>query len=458
MAWPFIYGTMSQGDDLPPGFCVGSKPRSDVNTPPSFILFGKKGVTMKKVTQGSFLAGLFLSLVLSGCGSSQGVDSSLEPGLSFREPMTVGNPEGNPSGPYLVTSKTNKVLMSWTEENRDGEGRNVLIATVTSDGRLLDEIRQMNQEPSGSRGGEHKAKFTLAEDDAVSAIFVAFAQVYKHRVLKSAFADDGGPFSSDLTLNDDRREVSRANFTAIGTAPDGKIYVAWLDGRNDLEAKEVFMTVSEDGGRSFSKNYPISALACPCCRPNIDFLDGGKTMVVTYRDNGSPSADGEVDNVRNHLMIHSYDGGQTFSDPVVISDDGWTFARCPHAGISIDVDSRNRIHAIWWTGGRTPDEAGIYYTYSQDGGKSFAPRQFIADVPADRVLHTEVTVDKNDTVYVAWEGVREDKSHIFLAHLSAGEGAWSPIYQVSGGTWNTFYPILTTDDKSLYVSWTERKG
>ena len=100
---------------------------------------------MKKTTHGSFLAWLLISLVLSGCGSSQGDDSSFEPGLSFREPMTVGNPEGNPSGPYLVTSKTNKVLMSWTEENRDGEGRNILIATVTRDGRLLDEIRQMNQ-------------------------------------------------------------------------------------------------------------------------------------------------------------------------------------------------------------------------------------------------------------------------------------------------------------------------
>ncbi len=413
---------------------------------------------MRKATQMSFLAGLFLSLVVSGCGSSQGVDSPVEPGLAFREAIMVGNPEGNPSGPYLVTSETNQVLMSWTEENRDGEGRNVLIATVSSDGRLMNETRQMNREPSGSRGGEHKAKFTLGEDDSVSALFVAFTEVYKKRVLKSAFADGDGPFSSELRLNDDQREVSRANFTAIGTAPGGKIYVAWLDGRNDLEAKEVFMTISEDGGRSFGENYPISALACPCCRPSINFLDGGNSMVVTYRDNGSPSAEGELANVRNHLMIHSSDGGQTFNDPVVISDDGWTFDRCPHAGISVDVDSRDRIHAVWWTGGRTPDEAGIYYTYSQDGGRSFAPRQFISDAPADRVLHTEVTVDKNDTVYIAWEGVLQDRTHIFLAHQRAGEEKWSPTYQVNGGTWNTFYPMLTTDQDSLYVSWTERKG
>ena len=122
---------------------------------------------MEKTTRGLFLAWMLISLVLLGCGSSQVDDSSFEADLSFRESITVGDPESNPSGPYLVTSKNNEVLVSWTEENIDGEGRNVLIATVTSDGRQLDEIRQMNQEPSGSRGGEHKAKFTVGELRAV---------------------------------------------------------------------------------------------------------------------------------------------------------------------------------------------------------------------------------------------------------------------------------------------------
>jgi len=412
---------------------------------------------MKKATQGSFLAWLLISLVLSGCGSSQGDDSSFEPGLSFRESVTVGNPESNPVGPYLVTSKTNKVFVSWVEEDRDGVGGNVFLAQVTDDGQRLTDIRKMNHEPARPRGGEHKSKFTLAQDDNVTALWVAHTDVYKRRNLMSAYTDGGGLFSLEQTINDDEREVSRANFYTIGTAPDGRIYVSWLDGRNDLEAKEVFLTVSEDGGRSFGENYAISDLACPCCQPNIDFLDGGKTIVVSYRDNDNPSADREVGNVRNHLMIHSNDGGQTFSDPVVISDDGWTFAGCPHAGISIDVDSRNRIHAAWWTGGRTPDEAGIYYTYSEDSGKSFAPRQFLSDAPADKVLHTEITVDKNDTVYVAWEGLKEDRPQVFLAYRSAGKGEWSPTYQITDGTWNTFYPILTTDDKNLYISWTERK-
>ena len=53
--------------------------------------------------------------------------------------------------------------------------------------------------------------------------------------------------------------------------------------------------------------------------------------------------------------------------------------------------------------------------------------------------------------------MEEDQSHVFLAH-SKGLGEWSPARQINSGTWNTFYPMLATDDLSLYVAWTERKG
>ena len=103
---------------------------------------------MNKVIQGSFLALVLISLALSGCSGSRGDDSSLQPVLSFSESIMVGNPEDNPTGPYLLTSKTNKVLVSWTEENRDGDGRHVFLASVTNDGQQLNELRQMSHEPS----------------------------------------------------------------------------------------------------------------------------------------------------------------------------------------------------------------------------------------------------------------------------------------------------------------------
>jgi hypothetical protein len=121
-------------------------------------------------------------------------------------------------------------------------------------------------------------------------------------------------------------------------------------------------------------------------------------------------------------------------------------------------DSQGRIHAVWWTGGRTAEEAGIYYTYSEDGGNSFPPRQFLSKAPHDTVLHTQVVIAEDDTVYATWEGIQEAGSQIFLAYLSPSTGEWSRIHQVSDANWNTIYPVITADSENLYFAWTERKG
>ncbi len=57
------------------------------------------------------------SLLLSGCGQSEGTgsmstDLTVSPALSFIEPVTVGNPEDNPSDPYLRTGPNGKVFLS----------------------------------------------------------------------------------------------------------------------------------------------------------------------------------------------------------------------------------------------------------------------------------------------------------------------------------------------------------
>ncbi len=121
-------------------------------------------------------------------------------------------------------------------------------------------------------------------------------------------------------------------------------------------------------------------------------------------------------------------------------------------------DSQGRIHAVWWTGGRTAEEAGIYYSYSEDGGNSFAPRQFLAEAPQNTVLHTQLVIAEDDTVYATWEGIKEAGSQIFLAYRSPSTGEWSRIQQVSDVNWNTIYPVITADSENLYLAWVEKKG
>ena len=72
-------------------------------------------------------------------------------------------------------------------------------------------------------------------------------------------------------------------------------------------------------------------------------------------------------------------------------------------------------------------------------------------------MHTQVTVDKDNTLYATWVNVTDEKPHIFIAHRRMGEEAWSEGSQVSDGSWHNFFPVLTVDDQNVYVAWTERK-
>ena len=427
-----------------------------------------------------------IALVSSGCSSTQADDASTteitEPGvLSFSEEMIVGDPQGNAADPFFQLALDGKVFLGWTEQNTqlapDGEeflgwteqdtgteGRNAFVALLNRDSKQLAEPRRLNNDPGEvhAYGGDNRPKLTIGSDGSMAAIWATPLAEFKTGYIQVAHAESNGLFSSSSTLNDDGRAVAHA-FSNISTSPDGKIFATWIDGRNRTErpprgdiaammniSSQLFMAVSEDDGKTYGKNYLIAKTVCACCVPNIVFLDGGQTVVVSHRfldENG----------VRDHVVIRSTDRGETFSEPVMISDDGWVTG-CPHAGISIATDSEERIHGLWFTAGRVEAEAGIYYTFSEDGGISFEPRQLVAKTPAKTVLHTQVKIGPNDAVWATWVNIEDERPQIFLAHRDRDANQWDRTYQVSDATSNAILPSLAVDAENVYIAWTERKG
>jgi hypothetical protein len=417
-----------------------------------------------------------ISLLFSGCGRTRGDDTTtIEPVLVFNEPVTVGDLERNPSDPFLQTAPDGDVVMSWTEQEPGAkdDGRNFMVTTLDSRGESSSEIRQINDQSGqlSSHGGENLAKFTVNDDNGIAAVWTTRGEDYHTGDIWYSHGEETGDFSPAVRLNDDESSQWNHAFSALTTGPDGKLYATWMDGRNrniigfdnsnpnkknkrvyEWDNSQLMMAVSEDGGKSWGANYPISDFrTCSCCRPTIGFVDQGETMVISYR----VVAD---DYLRDQVVMRSTDGAKTFAEPVYISEDGWINQACPHAGVSMDIDSAETIHSLWWTAGSVDEEAGIYYNTSSDGGQSFSPRHLMSRTPPKRVLHTMLTIDKNDTVWATWEEIKDEKAQIFMAYLDAKTGEWSEYHQLSDGTANAMFPVVTTDDSNLYVAWTERKG
>ena len=156
------------------------------------------------------------------------------------------------------------------------------------------------------------------------------------------------------------------------------------------------------------------------------------------------------------MLRKSIDGGKTFAAPVLISNDGWQVPSCPHSGPSVGRDSRGWLHVTWFTLGRTESEAGIYYSVSTDGGKSFQPRRLVHANTAPEILYSTLAVGNDNTVYVAWSNLDgNNRAQVFVRSLSADGRSWGPIQQVSNAKGNASRPVLALLKDRLNVAWTE---
>jgi hypothetical protein len=422
-------------------------------------------------------------------------DAAAEPTtLSFADPISLGNPDGNAADQFLISTADGQVLMSWTEAGRKPRSRDAFLAVINGPDGAMGAPQRINDEAGRVHfyGGDNRTKLTVAPDGSVTAIWAATLAEFRTGELRTAHAAPDGEFLASARLNDDELPVNHA-FATLATSPNGKVYAVWIDGRNreflrmgkptspaemrkDIKMRDMtipdailrmpprprkiyqhehaqlFMAVSEDGGKSFGANYPISSLqVCPCCVPNIAFLDGGETLVVSYRFVTDSY-------LRDQVVIRSTDAGKTFGEPIYISDDGWVANFCPHAGTSLIADAEGTVHSLWFTVGRSPEDAGIYYTSSTDDGASFAPRQLIVATPAHTVFHTQIIVDEDNRLWATWENITEDNPQIYLAYREPGASQWSEVVQVSDGSQLAMLPTLAVSSGKVYVAWQEMQG
>jgi hypothetical protein len=422
-------------------------------------------------------------------------------GLALGDIVNIAAVEKNSSDPFMKTTADGRVLLSWTEKPDPQErGRDAFLAGLDSQGNAV-APRRINDIEGHVHwyGGDNRLKFATAADGTITVLWQApLSSEFKISNVHFASASPDGAFAASAILNDDVSDPPVAHaFSAVETAPNGKVYATWIDGRNrtyegmseavstadrraDIKMRDLtipqyamkarptarrkfaepssqlFMAVSEDGGKSFGENYPITNIhVCACCVPNISFVDGGDTVIVSYRNVTDEF-------LRDNVVIRSTDAGKTFSEPEYFSNDGWTARFCPHAGPSMISDAADKLHLLWFTAGTSErDDEGIFYTVSDDGGVTFSEREMIARTPSHTVLHTQIVSDPNGRLWAVWENFAEGemKPRIYLAHRGLNDTAWSETVQVSDGdTMTSMLPAIAANENGVYISWIEKNG
>ena len=150
--------------------------------------------------------------------------------------------------------------------------------------------------------------------------------------------DENGKWSQPSKVND-VDTVSKEGLMAL--AGDGpNVLAVWLDLRGNKHNK-IFGSKSNDGGRTWSKNFLIYAspdsTVCECCKPSA--VMKGDNVYVMFRN--------WLDGNRDLYLTHSADGGNTFEPAQKLGEGNWKLDGCPMDGGGLVIDENGNVQTVW---------------------------------------------------------------------------------------------------------------
>jgi hypothetical protein len=339
--------------------------------------------------QALFVACGALLLIASGCARRASQRSSetteVPSATNIGQPVRVSSADVNAAEPAAASAPDGSVYVAWVEHRQNDEA-DVMLARFNDAGQLQGAPVRVNPEAGRATAWRGDPPTVAVSQEGVAYVgWTARAEpssAHAEDLYLSASRDGGRSFAAPVKVNDDRKPAVHG-MHSLAVGPDGRVYLAWLDERDIKQpqpsemaeghhmesTREVFTAYSTDGGRTFSPNLRVATDACPCCKTALA-VGPDKRLYVSWRQ----VLPGDY---RHIAVASSTDGGETYSQPVVVSDDRWQIAGCPVSGPALAAGADGALRVLWYSEGQA-GEAGLYWAESVDGGRTFAPRRFLS--------------------------------------------------------------------------------
>ncbi|HUX89994.1 MAG TPA: sialidase family protein [Gallionellaceae bacterium] len=338
----------------------------------------------------------------------------------------------------------------WLARVQDGH---VLVSSSADQGTSFAAAVRVNAQPEFvSASGETRPKILLAKN---GNIYISWTQSldtpYAGNIRFSRSLDGGKSFSAPLTVNDDLEPITH-RFEAMGINARGHIYLAWLDKRDALAAKNkgekysgiaVYSAMSDDEGKSFHANIRVADHSCECCRVAMA-IDSTDTPVIVWRHIFGK-------NVRDHGLA-KLDGATDKTDAVRrVTFENWEVEACPHHGPALSI-SGDVYHMAWFNLGA--ERRGLFYAHSSDAGKTFS-RPVSVGNSARQAGHAAV-LSKGRDVYLAWKEFDGEVTAINAMRSHDGGVSWGAVQKIAETHDESDHPLLIADKAKVYLSWSSQ--
>jgi len=436
--------------------------------------------SMFKLTPITFLFVLFLSL--AGCNKIAEQPAVIVPQDVANKPLSVRvSPSNVNSGePAIAGASDGSVFVTWVEHKK-GKEANVFIQRFAGDGKPLSEPVRVNPQPEQATAWRGDPPTVIVGSD--NTVYVGWTARIESSEgsandLYVAVSRDGGrSFIQSAKINDDPVPGPHG-MHSLAVDKNGRISVAWLDERylkketasqdkaSNLQQslpqgfqfekvkddgnkekpqhqhkepnREVYFSMSNDGGKTFSANKRLAGDVCPCCKTTV-LAASDNRVYVSWRQ----VLKGDF----RHIAVTSSTNGESFAPPVIVSDDRWQIEGCPVSGAALATDASNRLKVAWFTAGDA-GVPGLYSTESTDGGKTFSPRTLISDVAGSGT--PVLLFDANEGYRTVWSGRDEN---ILAANSEPSTGSSIDVREMKG-----LFPAATLAGGQIFTSYIKLEG
>ena len=257
--------------------------------------------------------------------------------------------------------------------------------------------------------------------------------------------DDGKTFSAPLTVHANRDRTVHS-FESMVVDPDGRLIIAWIDGRDATQAKQqneryagsaVYYAVSTDQGESFAGDYKVADHACECCRIGLSLNQDGKPVAM-WRHIFAP-------NIRDHAMTELGLNGAV-SEITRVTFDDWKVDACPHHGPSLAFGKDGKRHQVWFTGKEGAASSALY-----------AADDVQMPLGAGQVSHPDLLVHE-EQIAIVWKEFDGKSTAIVLKQSEDGGKTWTEK-EASRTTASSDSPYLIKSSDRIVLIWrTQNEG
>jgi hypothetical protein len=333
----------------------------------------------RSILHGCFI--FFLVVVAMSLGCTRAPSGS-EPASKPEATAIRVSPEGIQAAEPAIAGDANGAFVVYVAHSEDGA--DVFVQSIDKTGKLMNQKVRVNPNADEAKAWKgDPPTIALGSDGAVYIGWTRAVKDAKGTDLVLSVSDDGGrTFTAPVKINDDLKPASHG-MHSLAVDANGNVHAAWLDERN-IKFDHHAMKSGEAAEPNSEVFYSVSHDAGKTFEPNqkiaVEVCPCCKTSLLAASDGTIYLSWRQVLNgdLRHIAVASSKDGGQNFSEGTIVSDDRWEIHACPVSGAAMASPEPDILEVLWYTHG-TAGPPGMYWARSSDRGKTFGPRKLMDD-------------------------------------------------------------------------------